>query len=89
MFQNPMMLMMVFGGVMMLSMPYLLVRFQIRVRLPRECLCADPRVQKSMDPEMVQEFKENQANLSIFQTSLQNGDLKSRCAFRATHGVSC
>ncbi|ETW87434.1 hypothetical protein HETIRDRAFT_99784 [Heterobasidion irregulare TC 32-1] len=56
MFQNPMMLMMVFGGVMMLSMPYLL---------------------KSMDPEMVQEFKENQAKLSNFQTSLQNGDLKS------------
>ena len=57
--------------------------------MPREWLCADPCVQKSMDPEMVQEFKENQAKLSNFQTSLQNGDLKSRCAFRATHGVSC
>ncbi|THH20251.1 hypothetical protein EW146_g1095 [Bondarzewia mesenterica] len=56
MFQNPMMLMMVFAGVMMLAMPYLM---------------------KNMDPEMVQEFKENQVKMASLQSSLQNGDLKS------------
>ncbi|KAI0068471.1 hypothetical protein BV25DRAFT_1987245 [Artomyces pyxidatus] len=56
MFQNPMMLMMLFGGAMMLGMPYLM---------------------KQMDPEMLQEFKENQAKMTNFQNSIQSGDIKS------------
>ncbi|TFY66191.1 hypothetical protein EVG20_g4902 [Dentipellis fragilis] len=56
MFQNPMMLMMVFAGAMMLGTPYLM---------------------KNMDPEMVEEFKHNQAKMANLQSSLQSGDLKS------------
>ncbi|KAA1468666.1 hypothetical protein DENSPDRAFT_834061 [Dentipellis sp. KUC8613] len=56
MFQNPMMLMMVFAGAMMLGTPYLM---------------------KNMDPEMVEEFKHNQAKMASLQSSLQSGDLKS------------
>ncbi len=34
-------------------------------------------IQKNMDPEMLQDFKERQAKISNIQSSLQSGDLKS------------
>jgi len=56
MFSNPMMLLMVVGGGMMLAMPYLI---------------------KNMDPESLQEFKEQQARMSGIQNAMASGDLKS------------
>jgi len=56
MLSNPMMLMMIFGGAMMLAMPYLM---------------------KNMDPEAMEEFKEQHAKVSGFQSAIANGDLKS------------
>ncbi|RDB28917.1 ER membrane protein complex subunit 7 [Hypsizygus marmoreus] len=56
MFSNPMMLIMVVGGVMMLAMPYLM---------------------KNMDPEAMEEFKEQHAKVSGFQSAMASGDLKS------------
>ncbi|KAI0321709.1 hypothetical protein OF83DRAFT_211424 [Amylostereum chailletii] len=56
MFNNPMMLMMVFGGLMMFAMPYLT---------------------KNLDPEMLQEFQQNQAKVANLQSSIQSGDIRS------------
>jgi len=56
MLSNPMMLMMVFGGGMMLAMPYLV---------------------KNLDPESLEEFKEQQARLAGVQNAMASGDLKS------------
>ncbi|GLB36326.1 putative protein of unknown function (DUF2012) [Lyophyllum shimeji] len=56
MLSNPMMLMMIVGGAMMLAMPYLM---------------------KNMDPEAMEEFKEQHAKVSGFQNAIANGDLKS------------
>jgi len=56
MLSNPMMLLMVFGGVMVFAMPYLV---------------------KNMDPEMLEDFKEQQAKMGSIQNALQSGDLTS------------
>ncbi|KAG6842511.1 hypothetical protein C0991_000037 [Blastosporella zonata] len=55
MLSNPMTLMMVVGGAMMLAMPYLM---------------------KNMDPEAVEDFKEQHAKVAGFQNTV-TGDLKS------------
>ncbi|TFK40987.1 hypothetical protein BDQ12DRAFT_678698 [Crucibulum laeve] len=56
MLSNPMMLIMVFGGGMVLAMPYLI---------------------KNMDPESLEEFKEQQAKMAGLQNAVRTGDLKS------------
>ncbi|KAF8167928.1 hypothetical protein B0H34DRAFT_683677, partial [Crassisporium funariophilum] len=56
MLSNPMMLLMVFGGGMMLAMPYLI---------------------KNMDPETLEDFKEQQGRMTGIQNAFQSGDLKS------------
>ncbi|KAF5377532.1 hypothetical protein D9615_005248 [Tricholomella constricta] len=58
MLSNPMMLMMVVGGAMMLAMPYLM---------------------KNMDPDAMEEFKEQHAKVAGFQSAMASGDLKSGC----------
>ncbi|KAH9486758.1 ER membrane protein complex subunit 7-like protein [Psilocybe cubensis] len=56
MLANPMMLLMVGGGVMMLAMPYLI---------------------KNLDPEALEELKEQQGKMGSIQNAFQNGDFKS------------
>lgn len=56
MLQSPMTLLMIFGGAMMLAMPYMM---------------------KNMDPESLEEFKEQQAKVSKMQSAVANGDLRS------------
>ncbi|KAL0580295.1 hypothetical protein V5O48_001712 [Marasmius crinis-equi] len=53
---SPMMLMMIFGGGMMLGMPYLM---------------------KNMDPEALEDMKEQQAKMAKMQSALGSGDFKS------------
>ncbi|TFY79375.1 hypothetical protein EWM64_g4638 [Hericium alpestre] len=43
-------------------------------------MLATPYLMKSMDPEMVQEFQQNQAKMANLQSSLQTGDIKSGSA---------
>ncbi|KAG6878413.1 hypothetical protein C0993_007014 [Termitomyces sp. T159_Od127] len=56
MLSNPMTLMMVVGGAMMLAMPYLM---------------------KNMDPEVMEEFKEQHAKMTNFQNAVTSGDIKT------------
>ncbi|KAK0465396.1 uncharacterized protein EV420DRAFT_1475533 [Desarmillaria tabescens] len=56
MLKSPMVLMMVFTGVMVLAMPYLM---------------------KNMDPESLEDFKEQQAKMAKMQSAMTNGDFKS------------
>ncbi|KAK0246062.1 hypothetical protein EDD85DRAFT_944440 [Armillaria nabsnona] len=56
MLKSPMVLMMVFTGVMVLAMPYLM---------------------KNMDPEALEDFKEQQAKVAKMQSAVTNGDFKS------------
>ncbi|KAG5718586.1 UPF0480 like protein [Termitomyces sp. T112] len=56
MLSNPMTLMMVVGGAMMLAMPYLM---------------------KNMDPEAMEEFKEQHAKVASFQNAVASGDIKT------------
>ncbi|KAF8559252.1 hypothetical protein OG21DRAFT_1503155 [Imleria badia] len=56
MFQNPMVLIMVLTGLMMLGMPYIM---------------------KNLDPQTLEELKNQQGKIANIQNSLQNGDVKS------------
>ncbi|KAK1223795.1 hypothetical protein PQX77_013319 [Marasmius sp. AFHP31] len=53
---SPMMLMMIFGGGMMLAMPYLM---------------------KTLDPEALEDMKEQQAKMAKMQSAMSSGDFKS------------
>jgi hypothetical protein len=74
MLQNPMMLITVFGGLMMLAMPYIMVEQTVFDFSPSrtDILLL---LQKNMDPEVLQEARQGQAKLG----ALQNGDLRSVC----------
>lgn len=72
------MLIMVFGGAMMLAMPYITVTHPLALFLPpffdgTEVVCY-LSWQKNLDPALLQEAQQNQAKLT---TALQSGDLKS------------
>ncbi|KAJ7597228.1 hypothetical protein C8J56DRAFT_1041439 [Mycena floridula] len=56
MLRSPMVLLMIFGGGMMLAMPYMM---------------------QNMDPESLEEFKDQQAKLARVQSAMATGDLKS------------
>ncbi|KAG6813081.1 hypothetical protein H0H92_014140 [Tricholoma furcatifolium] len=56
MLSNPMMLMMVAAGAMMLATPYLM---------------------KNMDPQTLEDFKEQHAKVTGFQNAVANGDLQT------------
>ncbi|PPQ89591.1 hypothetical protein CVT25_012336, partial [Psilocybe cyanescens] len=56
MLANPMMLLMVGGGIMMLAMPYLI---------------------KNLDPEALEELKEQQGKMGSIQNAFQSGDFKA------------
>jgi hypothetical protein len=75
MFQNPMMLITVFGGLMMLAMPYIMVSTSDVSTFLRELTRSMvPPLQKNVDPEVLQEAQQNQARL---RNALQSGDPKS------------
>lgn len=73
MFSNPMMLLMVFGGGMMLAMPYLIVSESLQNLI----ITTTDVFSRNMDPESLEEFKEQQAKMSGFQNAVASGDLKS------------
>jgi hypothetical protein len=81
MLQNPMMLMMIFGGLMMLAMPYITVSHLLDMPnfffvLRRADVVYVASSQKNLDPELLQEAQQNQAR---FKNALQSGDSKSGC----------
>ena len=76
-----MMLIMVFGGLMMLAMPYVMVG-HLSFFFPsfrRADAVYNSSWQKNMDPELLQEAQQNQARL---RGAYQSGDMKSRCVSR-------
>lgn len=75
MFQNPMMMLMVGAGVMVLVMPYIMVRFVLHVS--KAAGVEVMLLQKNMDPETLQELNERHARISNIQNSIQNGDFAS------------
>jgi len=44
-------------------------------------LLSEPNAQKNLDPEALEEFKEQQSKMSGIQSALQSGDLKAGYAF--------
>ncbi|KAG5654739.1 hypothetical protein H0H81_003747 [Sphagnurus paluster] len=81
MLSNPMMLMMVVGGAMVFAMPYLMVSYYDQYVL--QIVTHGFLLQKNMDPEAMEEFKEQHAKVSGFQSAMASGDLKSGCEFFA------
>jgi len=79
MFQNPMMLIMVFGGLMMLAMPYIMASHLSSLRSGKLMRSMTSSPQKTMDPEVLQEAQQNQARL---RNALHSGDSKSGCVLR-------
>jgi ER membrane protein complex subunit 7 len=75
MLQNPMMLIMVFGGLMMLAMPYIMVKQNIVFDFSPSRIDKLFLLQKNMDPEVLQEARQSHTKLG----ALQNGDLRSVC----------
>jgi len=57
MFSNPMMLMMVFGGIMVFAMPYIM---------------------SNLDPEALQEIKDQNAKILKLQNAVPDGDVRPR-----------
>lgn len=89
MFQNPMMMMMVGAGVLVLFMPTMMVRvpciqakriFSLSLSGSPNCAIVtnghSPK-QKNMDPEVMEEFKGQQAKMAGVHSALQSGDLAS------------
>ncbi|CDO72318.1 hypothetical protein BN946_scf184977.g15 [Trametes cinnabarina] len=94
MFQNPMMMMMLGAGVLVLLMPTIMVRplslvlwnvavrtfkawLRSRMTVQSAKLSPTQSLQKNMDPEALEEFKERHAKMTNIQGSLQSGDLAS------------
>ena len=77
MFRNPLMVIMVLTVVMMLGMPYLMVR---RHHFPQLAVAHMGLNQKNLDPEVLEEFKQRQARVARLQSSLQDGDIRGRSA---------
>jgi hypothetical protein len=73
MLANPMMLLMVFGGALMLAMPYIMVRFPPSYPM----LMLTFLTQNNMDPEALEEFKAQQQKIGGMQSALQGGDIKA------------
>lgn len=73
MLKSPMVLMMVFTGVMVLAMPYLMVCSGLVA--PLTAINLPP--QKNMDPEALEDFKDQQAKVAKMQSAVTNGDFKS------------
>lgn len=70
-----MMMLMVGAGVMVLVMPYIMVRFVLHVS--KAAGVEVMLLQKNMDPETLQELNERHARISNIQNSIQNGDFAS------------
>ena len=77
MMSNPMMLLMVFGGGMMLAMPYVMVSvmspFQYSKRTQRKS------IQKNLDSDAMEELKDQPARV---KGKSYNGDLKAGYGLR-------
>lgn len=74
MFQNPMMLLMLGMGGLVVAMPYLMVRWGT-ANVTVELFLTIRHQQKNMDPAMLQDFQKRQARIGSLQSSLQSGDL--------------
>lgn len=74
MLKSPMILIMIFGGGLVLGMPYLMVMLSSR---GSRFYVLTNGSQKSMDPESLEDFKREQARMSQVQSAVQSGDLKS------------
>lgn len=76
MFKNPMMLMMLFAGVMIFVLP----KAMVRIFTPQTISCmlySDPNLcasQENMDPELVKDVTQRQDRLMNIQNKLQSGD---------------
>ena len=80
MFSNPMMMMMLVAGGLVLLMPTMMVRainYSCTRRPATEGELTGVHLQKNMDPEVMEDFKERHAKMTNIQNSLQSGDIAS------------
>jgi hypothetical protein len=76
MLRNPMIMMMVATGVLVVAMPYILVSAVVRNMIVRMLRCMVFYLQKNMDPELAKEVTERQNRLANIQNSMTSGDLR-------------
>lgn len=75
MLQSPMIMMMGAVGVMVVALPYMMVRSPSAIRVrPQGLMTNRPVVQKNLDPEQLKEVQESQARVVKMQSSISSGD---------------